>query len=241
MSSSPLTLGRLRVLPLSSHLCSGTSQRYSTVKLPKETNTTCQVKGFSSHNKMAQSLVEPNKISYMSCIYGGEPYGGFPQQTHGFSYSKWSALGVWNGGYHHLRKHPYIYICIVVWAWQTNIVMDSEPSFMVFSGKNDYVPFATFVYKRCNTRLCLHMVERYMQDWMAMNNKMNNGAMDTYINYIIYHIYLEPNWPPFLGGLTFHFMGPIFEKYGAPIWVLVLFLFWRVDLQEIESSWLSSR
>ena len=45
------------------------------------------------------------------------------------------------------------------------------------------------------------MVERYMQDWMAMNNKMNTEAMDTYI--IIYHIYLEPN--SFFGEVDFEF------------------------------------
>ena len=28
-----------------------------------------------------------------------------------FSYSKWSKLGMWNGGYHHFRKHPFSLHC----------------------------------------------------------------------------------------------------------------------------------
>ena len=35
---------------------------------------------------------------------------GKTQQTHGvFPQKTWSALGVEIGGYHHLRKHPYVF------------------------------------------------------------------------------------------------------------------------------------
>ena len=38
---------------------------------------------------------------------------GFPNKPMGFSYWKWWALGVWNGGYHQLRKHPaHMPICL---------------------------------------------------------------------------------------------------------------------------------
>ena len=35
---------------------------------------------------------------------------GFPNKPMGFPNKKWSTIGVWNGGYHHLRKHPYLHL-----------------------------------------------------------------------------------------------------------------------------------
>ena len=41
---------------------------------------------------------------------------------------------------------------------------------------------------------------------------------------ICIYILIEPHWPLFLGELTFHFMGKIFENMG-PIWVLGIYIY----------------
>ena len=49
-------------------------------------------------------------------MYGGFlKMVGFPNNPMGFPTKNDQHLGCENGGYHHLRKHPYEYVMLISW------------------------------------------------------------------------------------------------------------------------------
>ena len=73
---------------------------------------------------------------------------GFPQQTMGVFLLKSDHFGVWNGGYHHFRKHPFGYIlsmflmflnhecCWTSWAPSIDHLVRSRPRHRPATSKN---------------------------------------------------------------------------------------------------------
>ena len=59
---------------------------------------------------------------------------GFPNKLMGFSHSKWSFWAV-KWGYHHLRKHPYLYRYTTTWYYSKSSLQNLQ--FHQFSPKKD--------------------------------------------------------------------------------------------------------
>ena len=73
-------------------------------------------------------------ISIYIYIEGFPQMVGFPNKLMGFSYSKWSFWAV-KWGYHHLRKHPYLYRYTTTWYYSKSSLQNLQ--FHQFSPKKD--------------------------------------------------------------------------------------------------------